>query len=844
MKPRTLFYFYAWRLRAHPLQELLAGAGIAVGVALLFAVQVANSSIANSVEQLFRGITGSAQIELASGDEHGFDERLVSAVRQLPGVEVAAPTLQRRAIVRGPTGSQQVALVGVDTSLASLGGSLTRAFGKQGLLLPEEGVVLPDRIARAIGAVPRRSVLLMVAGHATRVRVAATLGAGQIGRAAGSPLMIARLPYAQQLAGMPGIVTQAYVSTEPGREGAVRREIAQLGDGRLATGPADALVQRLRGATAANDQSTALFSAISAMVGLLFAFNAMLLTMPERRRFIAELRMQGFKGRQIVAVLGFQALMLGIEASLLGLLLGDVLSRGVFQSVPTYLAFTFPVGAQRVVTASAIALAAGAGILAAMLAAGRPLLDLAAQRPLDAPYQEHGEVGEAIDGRLRARMLAAALVIAAVVAIVVALEPTTAVAGMVGLAIATLLTIPAVFAAAMPAVQRAAWKLHRNLLLVAVMGARAAMTRSVAVAAIAALAVFGATSLSGARGDMVEGLHQGYDDHLRTADVWVTTAGRSLTTDSFQVTKRQLERLRNAPGVAAVRICQGGMYDIGSRRVWLIARPPDDDPILPPSQLVHGNLAEATARVRAGGWVAVSATLAHDFGLHVGGDVTLPTPTGVHRMKVAAVVTNLSWGPGAVILNTKDYRRDWRTSDPSAIEVDVHAGVSPEVAKRSVARALGSTPALDVQTARELDAEFEGILHDGLTRLSQISVLMTIAAALALAAAMTVAVFQRRQQLAAYKVQGFKERQLRRILLLEAALVLLVGCVLGVVAGVFGQALGDRWLQATTGFPAHFSLQVAAVAIAVLPVLLGALAIVALPAHFAVRVRPETSFRD
>ena len=36
-------------------------------------------------------------------------------------------------------------------------------------------------------------------------------------------------------------------------------------------------------AAAASNQSTALFALISALVGFLFAFNAMLLTVPERR---------------------------------------------------------------------------------------------------------------------------------------------------------------------------------------------------------------------------------------------------------------------------------------------------------------------------------------------------------------------------------------------------------------------------------------------------------------------------------------------------------------------------------------------------------------------------------
>ena len=46
MRPSTIFYLYRVRLRARLVQELLAVVGIAVGVALLFASQVANTSLA------------------------------------------------------------------------------------------------------------------------------------------------------------------------------------------------------------------------------------------------------------------------------------------------------------------------------------------------------------------------------------------------------------------------------------------------------------------------------------------------------------------------------------------------------------------------------------------------------------------------------------------------------------------------------------------------------------------------------------------------------------------------------------------------------------------------------
>lgn len=846
MSPRTLVYLYGWRLRAHPFQELLAGAGIAIGVALLFAVQVANTSISGSVEQLLQAITGKAQVEIAARDEQGFDEGLLEAVRSIPGVVTAAPTIEHRGVVSGPAGDEAIELIGVDPSLAQLEGPATREFGSGRLSIPDRSVLIPDRLSRVIGVEPGEMLTLDMAGRPYRVRVAGVLDDSEIGSLTGSSVAIAPLAFAQELSGARDRLSRILVWAQDDRLPTVRAALTGLADGRLNVGPADSTVHRLESASAPNNQSTLLFSAISAMIGVLFAFNAMLLTMPDRRAFIAELRMQGFTSRQVVGVLGFQALVLGAVASAGGLLLGDLLSRSVFHAVPTYLSFTFPIGTQRVVPLHTIALAFVSGVLAALLAAGRPLADVFLHRSLDEVFEERGELGEGISASLRRAMLLTALGIVAATALAVWFDPGMAIVGVMALGVAVLLSIPAAFANVMPVVDQLARRLRRNLLLVAVFGARSAMTRSVAVAAIAALAVFGSAAIDGARGDLVRGLGAGFADQARAADVWVTTVGRSLTTDSFSLDRAALGRLRSAPEVRSVRLYQGGMLDITepARRVWVLARPSSEPRIVPPSQVVRGDVKLAQRRLREGGWAAMSRTLVDARDLHVGESFVLPTPSGPLRLRLAAIVTNLGWGSGAVIINTRDYQRHWDSSDIVGIGVDLVPGVTAPAGVRAVEAALGPDRRFDVETAPQFEHEFNSLLQDGLTRLSQISALLVIAATLALAAAMSAALWQRRPRLAAQKVQGFRNGQLRRTLVLEAVLILLLGCTIGALGGVGGHMLGNRWLELTTGFPAPFSLQADATLVTLAAILGGAAMIVAAVGVFAVRVPPGASFGE
>lgn len=841
---RTPLHLYWWWLRAHPFQELLACVGIAVGVALLFAVQVANTSMTGSAAETERAITGTAQIELAARDDLGFDARLVQAVRMVPGVLVAAPELDRRALVVGPRGSRSVSLVGADPTLAALGGSVAHDFGPNGLQLPPGGIVTPDGIAHEIGVGAGQPVRLLVAGRAYRLSLAAPLSRGQIGSLVGSQVAIGRLADVQRFTRMTGRLSRIFIKTAPGDERRVRAALVQLVAGRLDVGPADAVVRRLRVAARPNDQSSLLFSAIAAMVGVLFAFNAMLLTMPRRRLFVSELRIQGFTPGQVVVVVGSQVLALGAVSAAAGLALGDLLSRLVFDSLPTYLAFTFPIGAQRIVSGTTIVLAAGAGILAAVLAAGRPLLDLLATATPDAVYAEPGDPGQALSGPVRRRLLLAGVALAAAAAVVSSAFAHLTIVAVLALAAAALLVVPAALTATVRVTERLARRARLNMLLMAAMEARSATTRSVAVAAIMALAVFGNVAIGGARDDLVRGLDAGYADHLSTADIWVTTAGQSLTTDDFPVSPEALRRLRSTPGIASARLYQGGMTDAGDKRTWIIARPPGDREMLPSSQLVSGDLAQAQERLRSGGWAAVSRTIASEQHLHVGSSFRQLTPTGPLDLRVAAIVTNLSWGPGAVIINTDDYRRAWRTDQTSAIEVNLGPGVTTDAGKRLVAAALGDTAALDVQSRRELFGEFSGLMHQGLARLRQISDLTIVAAALALAAALGAAVWQRRPRLAANKMESFSEWQLWRILLLETTTVLLLGAAIGMAAGLFGHLLGNRWLSLTTGFPAPFSPDLGQTLRTLALILGGAGAVFGLVGIFAVRVSPRESFQE
>jgi putative ABC transport system permease protein len=833
---------YRWRLGNHKAQELLAGMGIAIGVALFFGVLVANASLIGSAGQLIHAVNGSASFQLAARSSEGFSEVFANRVARLAGVRVAAPLLRENATVIGPTGRDPIQLVGVTPELVDLEGAVTQDVSAGALVLAR-GVGLPSAVANTIGARAGQPVTVLTNGSAHSIQVRAIFGSQTIGAVANSPIVVALLPHAQRITGKEGLVTEVLVKPKRGDTRLVERELRALAAGRLNVEPAGQELAVLTATAAPTSQSTALFAAISAMVGFLLALNAVLLTVPERRRFAAELREQGFSPLQILVILVFQAVMLGLAASLVGVILGDILSRSLFHEVPSYLTLAFPIGTNPVIPLATVLLALGCGVLATVLASLLPVFDLRHRRAANNRGQETGDAGQSISRRVILAAGVTGTVLLVAVTIVVLLAPGLSVIGGIVLALAAFCLILPLFLLVVSAIKPFSERLPGSMLALATVELDATATRSIALAGVAALAVYGMVAIQGARHDLIHGLDAAVVQYLDTADIWVTTDNNFLTINSFQDNGAQANIARS-PDVASAREYQGELLDVGTRRLWIRARPATDDPLIQASQLVHGNLARATMEIRQGGWAAISNGFAEEHHIAIGGTFTLPTPSGTATLRVAAITTNVGWPPGAITLNDSDYQHYWQSTNPTALEITLKPGITPQAGKRAVEQALRHRPGLLVQTLHEREARFEASARQGITSLNQISTLLLIATSLAIAAALSAAIWQRRARLASLKAQGFDSRQLLRALLLESTILIGIGCLDGAILGIYAHALASRWLQVSVGFPAPFSLGMGVVFLTLALIIGIALTVIALPGLIAARVPPRASFQE
>jgi putative ABC transport system permease protein len=839
MTPGNLLHLYRVRVRARIVQELFAVVGIAAGVALLFASQVASQSLSSSVAELSHGITGRATLQLLARDPHGMPESLLARVRAIPGVRAAAPLLEASAQASGPKGSSSVELVGADASLRALGGALVahtelEPFGGIG------AVLLPSPLASHLGVTKFGSeVTLRLYGRTATAPLYQRLSAKQIGGLVASPIVVAPLSFAQEMAGLPARVSRVLVVPVSGRERAARAALLHLAGRTLDVQDTSYDERLFAKAASASNQSTALFAVISALVGFLFAFNAMLLTVAQRRRLIAELRRDGYAPREVIAVLVLDAIVLGVLACVLGLVLGEELSIHLFGSSPGYLGSAFAVGTQRSVGWQSVSWAVAGGMLAAVVAVLSPLRDVLSRDPLAAITST--QAGLRRRSGLRAAF-AGALCLAGATAILLA-APKAAIAGMILLIGALVLVLPVVLDAAIALLARLARRLTGAVGHIAAMELSAARARAVGVAATGAIAVFGAVAIQGAHADLLKGLESAAREENGFTDLWVSPPGayNLLRTAPFPATQRG--RLAHLPGVQAVRVYRGGLLDWGERRVWVIAPPTEASPLLPATQIVQGDVAQATRRVRRGCWVVLSQALAGAHHVHIGERLAIPSPVP-STVRVAALSSNIGWAPGAMIMSAPEYARLWGSTDASAYNVLLEPGASPARVAGEIAAALGSTSGLAVQSASAHAAEQNALSRQGLERLTQIATLILAVAVLAMAAAIGNLIWQRRPRLAKLKLEGFPRGELWRTILAESLLLLSVGCVTGALLGLYGQQLLDRALANVINFPVVHSIAVLP-ALASLATVTGAAALIAaVPGYAAAGVAPAVALED
>ncbi len=773
----------------HPWQGALAVAGVALGVAVVVAVQLANASAERAFTRTAEALAGAATHQLTAGTA-GIPEAFYSELRRA-GVRPSAPVVE--GFVRGP-GEMPLRVLGIDPwAEAGVRDSVrnaTSAVDAGVWLTGRRSFIVLEEDARRLGVAAGDQLDVEVAGRAHRLAVAAVVLPPDRLTAEGlRDTLIMDIAAAQELLGRVGRLDRIDLVLPP--EGL---EVA-LPDG-VTLRPVEAGIQALDEMTAAFRLNLTAFSLLSLLVGALLIYNAVSFSVVQRRPILGRLRAVGVgRGRLFTTILA-EGLLLGALGAALGLPLGIALAELLLELVTRTISDLYFVLAVRDVALvpSAVAAALALGVGAAGVAAAVPAWEAASVAPRAALQRS------ALEGRAR-RWAGAAACAGAALAITGAAALLFHAGGLVAaffgiflILAGSALVVPwAVARLATAAAAPAGW-VAGSAGRMAARGVAAGLSRSGVAATALVVAVAAVVGVSVMIDSFRAGLSLWLDGTL-AADVYISTP--SVTGDAPPLLDPALAgRLRSLPEVAAVTTTRYLRVPSPAGEVRLRAHDLDT------AGRAGFRFKERDDRVwgafEAGKAALITEPFSFRHGLGIGDEIALMTPGGERRLPVAGVVYDYTTSQGAVLVGRSFYERHWReaaadgTSRPSeavnALSVYGASGVETEALIRLLRDAAGTERMLRFRS----DAEIRSISLDVFDRTFAITqvlrLLAVVVAAVGIFGALLALSLERVGEVAVLRALGLGSGQ---VWLLELSRTGLLGLFAGLLA--VGPGLALAW---------------------------------------------------
>ncbi len=182
--------------------------------------------------------------------------------------------------------------------------------------------------------------------------------------------------------------------------------------------------------------------------------------------------------------------------------------------------------------------------------------------------------------------------------------------------------------------------------------------------------------------------------------------------------------------------------------------------------------------------IVISGNFAALHHVHTGDTITLKSPKGEVKFHVIGVIVDYTWNLGTIIMNRRDYVEHWNDESVTIFDVYLRDGVDPNAAKAKIAARLGAQYDLHALTRTELKTHIEQMIE----RLYKIAlgqeIVVVLVAALGVVMAMLISVLQRRREMGLLRAIGASQRQVVYLVLAEASLMGIFGSILGAIFAI------------------------------------------------------------
>ncbi|MFN8529562.1 MAG: FtsX-like permease family protein [Anaerolineae bacterium] len=382
MRIPIMFRLAARYMARRRLQSVLFVIGVALGVAVVIAIDLANGSASRAFELSTQSVTGRATHQISCTSQ-GVPTELYRQLRVDLGLQQVAPVIDQyvQAI-----GDQPLHLLGVDPfaeppfrtylTRIEVAGQNLNAFEALNAFIAEPNTALISQTFADRAGLAAGDTLSIIANAVQRdVRIVGLLRpADRASAEAIDNLLLTDIATAQELLSSAGRVTRIDLILPDGYDTARIQALLPPGVQIATTSSASSALGQMTEAFKLNLQALSLLALV---VGVFLIYNTVTFSVVQRRPILGILRSIGATRRQIFTLILGEALALGLIGTVIGLALGILFGRAAVGLVSQTISdLYFTVNVQRI-TVDPITLIKGVaiGLFASLGAALVPSFD-------------------------------------------------------------------------------------------------------------------------------------------------------------------------------------------------------------------------------------------------------------------------------------------------------------------------------------------------------------------------------------------------------------------------------------------------------------------------------------
>ena len=620
-----------------------------------------------------------------------------------------------------------------------------------------------------------------------KLKIAQILAPIGLGSAFSGNMIIVDLLTAQNALGIPGKISQVEIITPDNQREQIKHELeAEL--------PANIKVQQPERRGAQIDKMTRSFqfnllalTFIALLVGMFLIYNTMTISVIRRRSEIGTLRALGISRSGILALFGAEAVWFGVVGSVFGVMLGVLFAQGALGAVSaTFQHFYISQPLEQVgFEPKLLILAFCLGVIATVTASIAPAIEAANVPPAEAVKRSSNEAKM----NRNTNKLALAAFLALGLGAGAASAPPIYNFPFFGYLAALLwitgcsLIMPVVLQYFLPAVSNLCGKIGQSEARLAARSLHGALARTSIVSASLMIGISMMVSLAIMIGSFRQTVLTWVEQTLK-ADLWVQTTARADGNRLARMSADTIDKIKSVEGVIAVDGFVNYMIEYKDEPANLAAADLDVVTKYGNLKFISGETGASVYKRMGKNDCIVSETFAIRKNVKAGQLISLATPHGQLDSKVQGVYYDYASDLGYIVISRVAFFKYFDDDSVSSCAIYISPLKDAQVIRDAIFQKLGKDKHLSIQATRDLRHEAIKVFDRTFAVTYALHTIAIVVAMLAITNALFALTLESRRDFGILRYLGASAGQLRKIVLIQAGLLGVIGNVGGIILGL------------------------------------------------------------